>query len=190
MLVLSFCMDDATELLVSPIGQPVAQLSHTVLGTKFVALPADLRVFTFRQEQDGSVPRELLNANMSHFLGHFYTLITIPKQYGRAASDGQCRSDISQRWHSLREFFLGQRTEPRATVIVEAAVLFSSSSSAAPTNEQSSKQYQTLLKRISIDEFWDALPSALIWCLTIGARYSVPGTNTRRLLLMQLTRVV
>jgi hypothetical protein len=72
--------------------------------------------------------------------------------------------------------------------MIEAAVLFSADPSAAPADEQSSKHFQSLLRQTSIDTFWDALPGGLIWCLTIGARYSVPDT-TRKWFLMQATRL-
>jgi hypothetical protein len=73
--------------------------------------------------------------------------------------------------------------------MIEAAVLFSADPSRPHADEKSSKHFQSLLRRTSIDTFWDALPGGLIWCLTIGARYSVPGT-TRKWLLMQVTRLV
>ena len=152
----------------------------------------DIKLFTFQDKQKV----DALAPEMSHLLGKFFSLITLPIEFAdRVAMNSQTRQHFDTHLYLLREYFLtlqsqNDHTDPRAAVIVEAALVFATRrNDSLFLEEESSKYFQHLLRETNISMCWDDLPGALIWCLIIGARCSAPN-RLRKWLLVQVTQIV
>ncbi|KAH8692820.1 hypothetical protein BGW36DRAFT_362368 [Talaromyces proteolyticus] len=153
-----------------------------------VCQPLNLRLFTFQNEMN-------MAPEMSLLLGNFFGIITLPIHY---EVNPQARQHFDHQWGLLHAYFLTLKNnnnlnnypDPRAPVIIEAALLFATYTDRKfVLDEKSYPAFQELLRKTDISKLWCGLPGALVWCLVIGVRCSASNTWLRRWLLVQLTQV-
>jgi hypothetical protein len=147
----------------------------------------NIKLFTFQDKQK----IDALTPKMSHLLGKFFSLITLPIEFaGRVAMNSQTRQHFDTQLYLLREYFLtlqsyNDHTDPRAAALVFAT----RPNDSFLLEEEPSKYFQHLLRETDISMCWDDLLGALIWCLIIGSRCSALN-RPRKWLLVQATHIV
>lgn len=155
----------------------------------FLPEPPDFKIFTIYPYPKQPWPKELCTTSL---LSDFYQMATLSIRCHLLSGDPTCQKNMLSQWYTLRDRLIASTSNPFShetkldDILRKSILLFIS-------NEPESRnrhviELRQLLCEFRIDIYSGPLLGALIWCLAVGSRHSLPG-NTRKWFLMQLMRI-
>lgn len=166
-------------------------------GLRISTSTLEISIFSLNIDSNNAVEPE--SPLMLSVLGDLYQSVMIFKHCDlyAPAPDGNCYQSppwLARNWQPMTA--LGDRDYPpydaRIPAVRQTSQILNWCSAGSPVSLDGLSRVlfdlKSLLENTNLEAFWNFLPGALIWCLTIGVRLS-PAGPLRTWFLMQTTRV-